>query len=45
MRVQLKKSTWQQREAGVTVLGPNKRLKTEVVPPEKRRHVNVLPDE
>ena len=41
----LKKSTWQTREAGVAVVTGNKRLKTEVAPAEKRRHINVLPDE
>ena len=39
----LKKSTWQQRDAGVAVLPPERRVKTkELRPADKRKHVSVL---
>jgi RNA recognition motif-containing protein len=39
----LKKSTWQARDAGVAVMGPDKRVKTkEIAPAHKRRHVPTL---
>ena len=38
----LKKSTWQQREAGVAVVGPDRKLKAQAKPMDKRKHVPVL---
>jgi RNA recognition motif-containing protein len=38
----LKKSTWAARDAGVAVVGPEKKLKKHAPALDKRRHVNVL---
>jgi RNA recognition motif-containing protein len=41
----LKKSTWQARDAGVAVVGPDRRVKTkDVKPATKRKHVATLQD-
>ena len=39
----LKKSTWQSRDAGVSVVGPDRRVKTkDLTPAHRRKHVPVL---